>query len=122
MPAYTILVSTEPYKYQVTDTLLNLCQAILDKGNIIKGIFFYGSGVYNIKKNISCGTSIRNVPCKIEEFATINNIPVAGCSTWVSLTGLDEKNFIEGANEEGLGDFSDWAIDSDKIIIFGPGS
>ena len=122
MPTYTILVSTEPYKYEVTDTLLNLCQAIIERGNTIKGIFFYGTGVYNIKKNISCGTSIRHVPCKIEEFAAKHNIPVAGCSTWVSLTGLEEKDFIEGANEEGLGDFSNWAIQSDKMIIFGPGS
>ena len=36
MPTYSILVSTEPYKYEVTDTLINLCEAILQKGNQIK--------------------------------------------------------------------------------------
>jgi sulfur relay (sulfurtransferase) complex TusBCD TusD component (DsrE family) len=96
-------------------------KAVLRKGNEISGIFFFGTGVYNLKKEISCGTSIRNIPEKIEKFSTENNIPVAGCSTWVSITGLKEQEFIEGATEEGLGDFSNWAINADKMIVFGAG-
>ena len=62
-----------------------------------------------------------NIPAKIEQFSNEHNIPVAGCSTWVSLTGIKEENFINGATEEGLGDFSNWSIESDKIIVFGTG-
>jgi len=121
MSTYSILVSTEPYKFEAVDSMLKICEALINKGHTVKGIFFFGTGVYNLKKDISSGTSFRHVPKKIEEFCTQNNIPAVGCSTWVSLTGLKQENFIEGATEEGLGDFSNWGIESDKLIIFGTG-
>ena len=119
---YTFFISTEPYKFQVTDSLIELSKALIGKGHDIKGFFFFGSGVYNLKKDINTGTSIRNVPKKIQEFANEHDIPVSGCSTWVSLTGLKEQDFIDGATEEGLGDFSNWSVESDKIIVFGTGA
>ena len=121
MTTYSFFISTEPYKFEAADSLIELGKAILQKGHAIKGLFFYGSGVYNLKKDISSGTSIRNIPAKLEQFSNEHNIPVAGCSTWVSLTGVKEENFINGATEEGLGDFSNWSIESDKIIVFGTG-
>jgi sulfur relay (sulfurtransferase) complex TusBCD TusD component (DsrE family) len=121
MKTYTFFISTEPYKFEATDSLIKLCEAILKKGNTIKGLFFYGSGVYNLKGDISAGTTIRNLPKKLQDFALQHEIPVSGCSTWVSLTGLKESEFIEGATEEGLGDFSNWSVESDKIIVFGTG-
>jgi sulfur relay (sulfurtransferase) complex TusBCD TusD component (DsrE family) len=101
--------------------MLKICESLIKKGHKIRGIFFFGTGVYNLKKDISSGASIRNIPEKIEKFCTLNKIPTVACSTWVSLTGLKEENFIEGATEEGLGDFSNWAVESDKLIIFGTG-
>jgi sulfur relay (sulfurtransferase) complex TusBCD TusD component (DsrE family) len=121
MSKYVFFISTEPYKFEAVDSLIEICKAIIRKGNTVKGLFFYGSGVYNLKKDISSGTTIRNIPKKLQDFCGENNIPVVGCSTWVSLTGLNESNFIDGATEEGLGDFSNWAIDSDKLIVFGTG-
>ncbi|MFX1377352.1 MAG: DsrE/DsrF/TusD sulfur relay family protein [Promethearchaeota archaeon] len=121
MSKYVFFISTEPYKYQAVDTLIEIGRAAIRKGHEISGIFFFGTGVYNLKKDISCGTSIRNIPEKIEQFSNENNIPIAGCSTWVSLTGLKESEFIEGASEEGLGDFSNWAIKADKLVVFGTG-
>ncbi|MFX0036745.1 MAG: DsrE/DsrF/TusD sulfur relay family protein [Candidatus Hermodarchaeota archaeon] len=121
MTTYTFFVSTEPYKFEAVDSLIEIGKAMIKKGNKIRGIFFFGTGVYNLKKDISCGTSIRNMPNKIQQFCLENNIPAAGCSTWVSITGLKQQDFIEGATEEGLGDFSNWAIESDKIIVFGAG-
>jgi len=121
MSKYIFFIGTEPYKYQAIDSLIEIGKAALKKGHKISGIFFFGTGVYNLKKDISCGSSIRNIPEKIEQFSKEHNIPVAGCSTWVSITGLKESDFIEGATEEGLGDFSNWAILADKIIVFGAG-
>ena len=121
MTTYTFFISTEPYKFEVTDSLIELSKAIMKKGNKIKGFFFFGSGVYNLKGDISAGTTIRNLPKKLQDFALENDIPLSGCSTWVSLTGLKESEFIEGATEEGLGDFSNWSVESDKIIVFGTG-
>lgn len=121
MTTYTFFISTEPYKFEASDSLIELCKALIKKGNTIKGMFFFGSGVYNLKGDISAGATIRNLPEKLQNFALENSIPVSGCSTWVSLTGLKEEEFIEGATEEGLGDFSNWSVESDKIIVFGTG-
>ncbi|MBY9010267.1 MAG: DsrE family protein [Candidatus Lokiarchaeota archaeon] len=121
MTTYSFFISTEPYKFEASDSLIEMSKSLIKKGHTIKGFFFFGTGVYNIKGDISCGSSIRSVPKKLEQFTIDNNIPVAGCSTWVSLTGLKESNFINGASEEGLGDFSNWAVESDKIIVFGTG-
>ena len=121
MTTYTFFVSTEPYKFEAIDSLIEIGKAMIKKGNKIRGIFFFGTGVYNLKKDISCGTSVRNMPGKIQQFCLDNKIPVAGCSTWVSMTGLKQPEFIEGASEEGLGDFSNWVIESDKLIVFGTG-
>lgn len=121
MKTYSIMISTEPYKFEATDTLLNLCKSILKKGNEIKGLFFYGSGVYNIKKDIETGITVRNLPSKLEEFIRENKINVAGCTTWIGLCGLKEECFIDGAKEEGLGELSNWTYESDKLIVFGTG-
>ncbi len=51
MAIFTFVVCAEPYKYEAVDTVINLGEAIINKGNQILGIFFYGSGVYNIKGN-----------------------------------------------------------------------
>ncbi len=121
MTSYTFLVCTEPYKFEATDTLLKLCEAIIEKGNTINGIFTFGSGVYNIKKDISTGTSTRNLPEKLENFCEKHKITVAGCSTWVGLTGINEENFINTGRDEGLGQLSNWVSESDKLIVFGAG-
>jgi sulfur relay (sulfurtransferase) complex TusBCD TusD component (DsrE family) len=121
MTTYSFFISTEPYKFEASDSLIEMCKALTKKGHNIKGLFFFGTGVYNIKGDISSGSSIRNIPKKLEKFTTENNIPVVGCSTWVSLTGLKESDFIEGATEEGLGDLSNWVVESDKLIVFGAG-
>lgn len=121
MTTYSMFISTEPYKFEATDSLIELCKSLIKKGHTIKGFFFFGTGVYNLKGDISCGSSIRDIPKKLEKFTTENNIPAVACSTWVSLTGIKKSNFIEGATEEGLGDFSNWVVESDKILVFGTG-
>ncbi|MGB5910149.1 MAG: DsrE family protein [Promethearchaeia archaeon] len=121
MATYTFMVSTEPYKFEAMDSLLNLCKAVIEKGHSIKGIFFYGSGVYNIKKDIETGITVRNLPTRLEQFIKEHNIPVAGCTTWIGLCGLKEQCYIDGAKEEGLGELSNWTAESEKLIMFGTG-
>lgn len=121
MTTYTIMVATEPYKFEAADTLINLGKAIIEKGNKLRGIFFFGSGVYNIKADIETGITVRNLPGKLQEFINENKIEVAGCTTWIGLCGLKDACFIEGAKEEGLGELSNWTSESDKLIVFGTG-
>lgn len=122
MTSYTLMICSEPYKYEAMDSLLNLAKAIIEKGNTITGIFLYGSGVYNIKKDIETGINLRNLPQKLSDFVKEHSIPVAGCTTWVGLAGIKPETFIDGGEEQGLGDLSNWTGDSDKLIVFGAGA
>ena len=121
MVVFTFVVCAEPYKFEAIDTMLNLGDAILKKGHQILGIFFYGSGVYNVKREINISSNMRNLPERLEKFIKKNNLNLSACSTWVSFTGLKTDDFIEEARQVGLGGLSEWMAESDRVIVFGPG-
>lgn len=121
MVVFTFVVCAEPYKFEAIDTLLNLANAVLRRGHTILGIFFYGSGVYNVKSNINISSSMRNLPKRLEEFIRNNKLEVSACSTWINFTGMTSDEIITGACQTGLGGLSDWMANSDRVIIFGPG-
>jgi tRNA 2-thiouridine synthesizing protein D len=121
MVVFTFVVCAEPYKFEALDTMLNLGEAILKKGHQILGIFFYGSGVYNVKQEINISSSMRNLPERLENFVKKNSLNLSACSTWINFTGLKSDDFIEGARQVGLGGLSEWMAESDRVIVFGPG-
>ena len=121
MVNFTFVVCAEPYKYEAVDTVINLGEAIISKGHQILGIFFYGSGVYNIKGNILTDDSTRNLPDRLQIFSKKYDAKLAACSTWISISGIKSSEFIEGACQEGLGGLSDLIARSDRVIFFGPG-
>ncbi len=119
--SFTFVICAEPYKYEVMDTVINLAEAIIKKGYKIFGIFFYGSGVYNIKKRDLKDNSIRNLSKRLETFCRNKSIEFAACSTWTSITGIKSEEFIEGAHQQGLGGLSYMISQSDRVLFFGPG-
>ena len=121
MAIFTFVVCAEPYKFEAIDTMLNLGEAILKKGHQILGIFFYGSGVYNVKREINISSTMRNLPERLEDFIKKNSLNLSVCSTWVSFTGLKSDDFIEETRQVGLGGLSEWMAESDRVIVFGPG-
>ncbi|MFX1377407.1 MAG: DsrE/DsrF/TusD sulfur relay family protein [Promethearchaeota archaeon] len=121
MVSFIFIVCAEPYKYEAIDTAINLGEAIIKKGHRILGIFFYGSGVYNIKDRNITSDSIRNTSKHLSQFSKKYNAKLAACSTWISLTGIQSNEFVDGACQEGLGGLSDLIFQSDKLIFFGPG-
>jgi len=121
MTIFTFIICSEPYKFEAIDTLLNLGKAILKKGHNIRGIYLYGSGVYNIKGDLHTGSDVRNLPERLQQFCSENQIEIGGCSTWLSFTGIKGTELIKGACQTGLGELSEWAEESDNIIFFGTG-
>jgi sulfur relay (sulfurtransferase) complex TusBCD TusD component (DsrE family) len=121
MTSFTFVVCAEPYKYEAIDTVLNLSEAIIEKGHEIIGIFFYGSGVHNIKEKILKDSSLRNLSLRLEKFCNSHEIEFSACTTWTSFTGIKSEEFVKGAHQEGLGGLSLMASKSDKVIFFGPG-
>ncbi|MFX0081797.1 MAG: DsrE/DsrF/TusD sulfur relay family protein [Candidatus Hodarchaeota archaeon] len=121
MVSFTFVVCAEPYKYEALDTLINLGEAIINKGHEILGIFFYGSGVHSIKLREITDVSLRNLPERLVNFHKTHKTKLAACSTWISFSGMKSEEFIEGACQEGLGGLSDLIVRSDRVIFFGPG-
>ena len=121
MVVFSFVVCVEPYKFEAVDTLLNLGESILKKGHQILGIFFYGSGVYNVNKDVNVGSSMRNLPKRLTEFINNHTIGLSACSTWINFTGLKSDKFIHGAYQVGLGGLSEWMAQSDRVIVFGSG-
>lgn len=121
MVSFTFVVCAEPYKYEAIDTVMNLGEALLNKGHEIIGIFLYGSGVYNIKSREITSDSVRNISDRLSKFRNNSNAKLAACSTWISFTGIQNQEFTEGALQEGLGGLSDMISRSDRVLFFGPG-
>ena len=121
MVSFTFVVCAEPYKYEAVDTVINLGEAIIKKGHDILGIFLYGSGVYNIKSKDITSDSLRDLPKRLSKFCEKIKTKLTACSTWISFTGIQSSEFIEGASQEGLGALSDLISRSDRVLFFGPG-
>ncbi len=121
MTTFTILLSTEPLKFEAVDSVLNIAEALIRKGHKIHGIFLYGSGVQNLKKDTETGKTVRNLPKRLEQFSKGNQVEVTGCTTWIAASGIKQGDMIQGAKEEGLGELSTMLAHSDKVIAFGSG-
>jgi sulfur relay (sulfurtransferase) complex TusBCD TusD component (DsrE family) len=121
MVVFCFVLSVEPYKYEALNTLLSLGESIIRKGHKIRGIFLFGGGVQSMKKDVSTGKKKTNLQLELEKFCEKNNISIAGCSTWISYTGLKEDSFIKGACQVGLPELTDWILESDRLLVFGQG-
>lgn len=114
----TFVILTEFLKSQHIYTLINLVKAARSKKHEIRGIFFFGTGVLNVKKKIQLGKSTRNVPALLEEFAK-EKIPMFVCQTWADNYGIFAEDTIPGVSIVGLGELGTLTNESDKIIVFG---
>lgn len=112
---YAFLVETEFLKHQQIYTLLKIIEAARAKGNEILGIFFFSTGVLNIKKDVILGKSTRNIP---EDLASLD-VKIYACQTWADNFGVRPENVIDCATICGLGEFSDLTAEADKLIAFG---
>ncbi|MHA1584877.1 MAG: DsrE/DsrF/TusD sulfur relay family protein [Promethearchaeota archaeon] len=115
---YAFIVMTEYIKYQHIYSLLKLVEAARAKDHSILGIFFFGTGVLNIKKDIRLGKSTRNIPLSLEKL----NVPMFACSTWADNYGIRPENAILGVKIAGLGELSEITSKADKLITFGVGN
>ncbi|MHA1718855.1 MAG: DsrE/DsrF/TusD sulfur relay family protein [Promethearchaeota archaeon] len=109
-------VMTEFIKYQQIYTLLKIIEAAKAKNHQITGIFFFGTGVLNIKKGAHLGKSTRNIPQDLEN---LHDIPKYACQTWADNYAIYPENAIEGLEITGLGELSNITAQSDKMIFFG---
>jgi len=112
------IVMTEQFKHQGVYTMLKMIDQALAKGHQITGIFFFGSGVHNVRKKAHLGTIIRNIPAELEKL-TQQKIPIYACQTWADNFGIEPSDLISGAQITGLGELSTLAHEAEKIVVFG---
>jgi sulfur relay (sulfurtransferase) complex TusBCD TusD component (DsrE family) len=117
----SFLVMTEFLKHQQIYTMLKMIEAAKAKSHEIKGVFFFGTSVVSLKKNVKLGKDTRNVPEAIGSLCK-ENIPVYACQTWADNYGVfseDSEDVCEGIQVLGLGELSNMTYESDKLVVFG---
>jgi len=112
------VVMTEHYKHQAVYTLLKMAESALKKGHIIVGIFFFGTGIVNLRKKNHLGTNMRNIPSEFERLAE-NKVPIYACQTWADIFGLDPEDLISNAKITGLGELTTMVHEAEKVVVFG---
>lgn len=112
------MVMSEFLKHQQVYTMLKMINAAKAKGHEIKGIFFFGSGVISLKKNVVLGKNTRNISEALEKVAQ-GGIPIYACQTWADNYGVFPDKIPEGVEILGLGELSTMTYESDKLIAFG---
>lgn len=114
----TFVVMTEFLKHQQIYTMLKMVEAARARKQEVRGIFFFGTSVINLRKDVQLGKDTRNIPKALESLAK-ENIPMYACQTWADNFGTFPENAIEGAEIVGLGELSNMTYESDKLIVFG---
>ena len=114
----SFLVMTEFLKHQQIYTMLKMIEAAKAKSHIIQGVFFFGTSVISLRKNVKLSKDTRNIPDAIEALCK-ENIPVLACQTWADNCGVFSEDVGEGIQVLGLGELSNITFESDKIVVFG---
>ena len=114
----SFLIMTEFLKHQQIYTMLKMIEAAKAKSHDIQGVFFFGTSVISLRKNVKLGKDTRNIPEAIESLCK-DNIPVYACQTWADNFGIFPEDVGEGIEVLGLGELSNITYESDKLIVFG---
>lgn len=114
----SFLIMTEYLKNQQVYSMLKMIEAAKAKNHEVKGVFVFGSGAINLPKKVELGKSVRNIPAALSE-VTKQGIPVYACQTWADFYGMFPEIIVEGVEIVGLGELSNIAYESDKLIAFG---
>ncbi len=114
----SFLIMTEFLKHQQIYTMLKMIEAAKAKNHSIHGVFFFGTSVVSLKKNVKLGKDTRNIPEAIGSLCE-ENIPVYACGTWADNYGVFSEDVCEGIQVLGLGELSNMTYESDKLIVFG---
>ena len=109
---------TEYLKHQQIYTMLKMIESTQKMNHDITGIFFFGTSVISLNKNVKLGKFTRNIPEAIERLSE-EGIPIYACQTWADNYGVNNENIVNGPEVLGLGELSNIVCESDKLVAFG---
>ena len=115
---FGILIQDGPYNHEAADSAYNFIQAVLERGHTIQGIFFYNDGVINATKLMEPPQDDRNISKRWSELGA-KGIDIIVCVAAAKRRGINESVLIPNARISGLGQLTEIAIESDRLITFG---
>nr|MDO8112698.1 DsrE family protein [Candidatus Sigynarchaeota archaeon] len=118
MGSIAFLVLSGPYTFQGTHTMVQLALAALEKGHVVKGIFFFVDGVYNVKKGIKVEQGMLDIPAELKKLRD-KGVPISVCSACADYRGIKSEDTIDGAELSGLATFSEYFEAADKVVVLG---
>lgn len=116
---FGIMVLEGPYQHQASDSAYNFVEAALEKGHEIIGIFFYNDGVNNATNLAEPPQDDRNIPLRWSKLAEKHKIDMIACIAASKRRGITENNIIKYVRISGLGQLTEMANNSDRLLTFG---
>jgi sulfur relay (sulfurtransferase) complex TusBCD TusD component (DsrE family) len=112
----TVIVQTDPSKYQDFEATYEVVTAALKKGHEVK-IFLYDESVVAASKDLK--TTGKKGPNEMMKELIQEGVEVTTCSACCIFRGIAKEMLVEGSQMGGLPDLAkmtDWA---DRILNFG---
>lgn len=99
MKTLTIFLTTTPYAFENTHTVLQLARAALDKGYTVN-LFASADGVYNFTKDHQA----KGIPNAAQEFAALieRGLHVELCGTCLTFRGIGVVDNLPGADPSSM--------------------
>ncbi|MDI6717026.1 MAG: sulfurtransferase complex subunit TusD [Actinomycetota bacterium] len=115
---FAVLVQEGPYQHQSSDSAYHFVKAALEKGHEITGVFFYNDGVLNANKLIDPQQDDRNVQKRWSDLAE-KGVELVVCIAAAKRRGINDDILAPGFKISGLGQLTEMAIESDRLVTFG---
>ena len=130
---FSIIILGAPYTSEAADTAFRFARAVLAKNHEIYRLFFYHDGVHNASSLITLPQDevqpVERWQALIEEYQLDAVVCIASALRRGVLNNTEAKRFSKPASNlnpgfsiSGLGDLIDAALQSDRLITFGPSS
>lgn len=116
---FGILVNEGPFTHQASDSAYQFVKAALEKGHEVPRVFFYYDGVYNANKLSAPQADDRNVVKRWSELAKEKDVDLVVCVAAGLRRGIVEDNLMEGFRISGLGQLTEAAMGTDRLMMFG---
>ena len=116
---FGILVNEGPFTHQASDSAYRFTKAAIAKGHIVTRVFFYYDGVNNANKLSAPQSDDRNVVQRWSDLAAEHGVDLVVCVAAGLRRGIVEANLKEGFRISGLGQLTEAAMGSDRLVMFG---
>ncbi|MDF2177607.1 sulfurtransferase complex subunit TusD [Aliiglaciecola sp. CAU 1673] len=126
MANFTLVVTSPPFDNQGSESALSFADALLAKGHMLNGVFFYQAGVHHANGWQTPPNDEMNPFKRWSALASQYRFPLHVCITAANRRGLleEDNEVVEGHNllspflASGLGQLVELCEDCDRVVQF----